>query len=56
MATKLLMVLVGLVVIGGVLAARVMCSIFALRQEDKDLSRWNDEGGAVLSKGDYLPY
>lgn len=57
MATKVLLMLIGLVVIGGVIAARVICSIYAMRRQDYvDVSRWENEGGAVLSDNECLPY
>lgn len=57
MASKFLMLLVGLLVIGGVIAARVICSVYNVRRQDnEDVSRWENEGGAVPGERDWLPY
>jgi hypothetical protein len=63
MASKLLMLVIGLVllsglvVVGGVIAARFICSIYSVRrQRSEDASRGETEAGAVPDERQWLPY
>lgn len=57
MVSKLLMLLIGLIMVGGVIAARLICSLYRVRRQDsEDVNRWENEGGAVPDEREWLPY
>ena len=57
MAGKVLMMLIAMIVVGGFIAVRVICSVYAVRRQDgEDMSRWENEGGAAAGQREWLTY